>query len=80
MNLDMSSIAVTIFFGIFIDGGCAPGPVPGLLLPYTEVDTDVGNGYLEMSSNISGLNEGLKFRLLMLRYMRILSILSLTAS
>ena len=67
MNLDMSSIAVTIFFGIFIDGGCAPGPVPGLLLLDPKVCSDVGNRSLDMSSNISGLNKGLKCRLLMLR-------------
>ena len=63
----MSSIAVTTFFGRLIDGSCVPGHVPGLLLIDPELVPDVGNGSSEMSSNISGLNEGLKCRLLMLR-------------
>ena len=63
----MSSIAVTTFSGTLIDGSCVPGPVPGLLLPDPELVPDVGNGSSEMSSNLSGLNEGLKCRLLMLR-------------
>ena len=46
----MSSMAVTIFDGILIDGGCVLGPVPGFMLPDTEVGPDVGNGSLEMSS------------------------------
>ena len=46
---------------------CVSGPVPGLLFPDPEVGPDVGNGSLDMFSNISGLNEGLKCILLMLR-------------
>ena len=56
----MSSIVVTTFCGRLIDVGCVPGPDPGLLLPDPEVCPDVGNGYSDMSSNISGFNEGLK--------------------
>ena len=63
----MSSIAVTTFGGRLIEEGCVPGPVPGFLLPDPEVGPDVGNGYSEMSSNISGLNECLRFILVMLR-------------
>ena len=64
----MSSIDVTEVCGRLIDGGCVPEPVPGFLLPYYEVGPDAGNGSSEMSSNISGLNEGLKCRLLMYIY------------
>ena len=62
----MFSIAVTKFCGIFIYGGCVPVPVPVLLLPDHESDPDVGKESSEMSSNVSGLNGGLKCRLLML--------------
>ena len=65
--LEISLIAITTFDGRLIDGGCFPGPVPGCLLPDPELGPDVGNGSSEMSSNLSGLNEGLKCRLLMLR-------------
>ena len=63
-----------------INGSYDPGPVPGFMLQDTEVGPDVGNVSLEISSNISGLNEGLKCRLLMLKYIRILYLLSLTVS
>ena len=63
----MSSISLTNFFGRLIYGGYVPGPVPGLLLSDPVVGPDVENGSSEMSSNIPGLNEGLKCILLMLR-------------
>ena len=50
------------------------------MFPYPEVGPDVGNGSSEMSSNISGFNEGLKCILLMLRQIQIISLLSLTES
>ena len=65
--MEMYSISVTKVFGILIDGGCVSGPVPGLLFPDPEVCPDVGNRSSEMFSNISGLNEIMKCRLLMLR-------------
>ena len=65
--MEISSIVVNVFCGRFIDGGCVPGPVPGLLFTDTELGPDVGNGYLDIHSNISGLNGFLKYILLMLR-------------
>ena len=62
----MYSITVTTFGGRLVDGNCVPVHVTGFLLPDPEVGHDVFNGSLEMSSNISDLNEGLKCRLLML--------------
>ena len=47
--LDMSSVVVTTFCDIFIDGGCFPVPVTGLLFPDNQVGPRVGNGSLEMS-------------------------------
>ena len=46
--MDMSSIAVTKFCGIFIDGGCVTGPDPGFLLPDPGEDPDVGGASLDM--------------------------------
>ena len=60
-------MVVTQLGGIFIDGGCVPGPVTEFMLSYHELGPNVGNGSSEMSSNISGLNQGLKCRLLILR-------------
>ena len=54
-------------FGILIDRGSVPGPVSVLLLPDPEIGPDVGNGSSDIASNMSGLNEVLKCRLLMLR-------------
>ena len=48
----MSSIAVTTFFGRFIDGGCVPKHVPGLPIPNTEVGPGVINWSSEISSNV----------------------------
>ena len=45
----MSSMAVTIFDGILIDGGCVPGPVPVLLFPDYGVGPDVIEGYYPFS-------------------------------
>ena len=45
ITLEMFSIAVTTLGGKLIDGGCVPGPVPGLLLIYPEVGPNMGNGY-----------------------------------
>ena len=63
----MSSISLTKFGVILIGGVYFLGPVPRFLFPDTEVGPDVGNGSSDMSSNISGLNEGLRCRLLILR-------------
>ena len=75
----MSSIAVTIFGGRLIDWGYVHVNVTGLMLPDPEVGTDVRNGSSEMSSNISGLNEGLKRILLMLRQILIIYFFSFAA-
>ena len=45
-SLEMTSMAATKFCGIFIDGGCVPGPVPRFLLPSPKVYTDLVNGLL----------------------------------
>ena len=50
--LDISSIFVTTFCGIFIDEVFVPGPVSVLLFTGNEVVPDVGNGSLDISSNI----------------------------
>ena len=63
----MSSIGITKFGGRYIDGGCVPGTVTGILLPDPEVGHDMVNGSSEISSNISDFNKCLKFRLFMLR-------------
>ena len=51
--LYLSSIAITTFCGILIDGGFVPVPVTIFLLPDTEVGLDVVNGSSEMSSDLS---------------------------
>ena len=48
----MSSIYVTTFCGILIDEVFVPGPVSVLLFTDNEVVPDVGNGSLDISSNI----------------------------
>ena len=63
----MYSIYVTTFGGRLIYGSCVTGPVPGYLLSSPELGPDVGNSYLDISSKISGLNEGLKRILFMSR-------------
>ena len=63
----MFSISVTTLCGILVGGGCVTVPVPGFLLTYPNVYTDVGGGSSDMSSNLSGFNQGLKCILLMLR-------------
>ena len=51
-------MAVTKFCGIFIDGGCVPGPVPVFLLPSPKAYPYLGKRFSYMSSNLSGLNDG----------------------
>ena len=65
--LEISSTAINKFGRRLSYGGCVTGPIFGLKFPDPELGHDVGNGSLEMSSNISGFNEVLKCRLLMLR-------------
>ena len=65
--LEISSISVTTFCGIFIYGGCVPGPVSLFMLPNTDENHNAGNGSSDMSSNILAFNEFLKCSLLMLR-------------
>ena len=65
--MDVYSIALTTFYGRFIDGDYVHVPVTGFLLPYPGVGPDVRNGSSEKSPNILGLNEGLDCILLMLR-------------
>ena len=67
ITLEMSSISVTISCGILIAGGCVPVLVTGFLLKHPKADPDTGNGFLDISSNITFLNEVLKCRLFMLR-------------
>ena len=56
-----------IFCGRLIYWGFFPRPFIGLLFPDHEVGLGMGNESSEMSSNISGLNKGLKCILLVLR-------------
>ena len=78
--LEMYSIAVITFDVILIYGGCVPVNFLGFLLTDPDVCSDVGNVSSEMPSDILGFNEGLKCRLLILRWMQILSLLYLTKS
>ena len=53
-------MSVTTFCVIFINVECVPGPFTVLMLLDPGTDHDVGNGSLDISSNLSGFIRGLK--------------------